>query len=133
MLDWHVPRLLEDCRVSSDYDRRRTEVDRYNEVSFKIKSVLLAGVHHFDNRSINGASVVSSSYLLNLGCVSSYLYDLETDLVFFRLSSHLGLFALAFSLVLANQICLQSQSHEPGRSVGPYLHGRLGSRSSWRD
>ncbi|KAF5376099.1 hypothetical protein D9615_007759 [Tricholomella constricta] len=31
VLDWHVPRLLEDCRVSSDYDRRRVEVDRFND------------------------------------------------------------------------------------------------------
>jgi len=31
VLDWHVPRLLADCRVSSEYDRRRVEVDHFNE------------------------------------------------------------------------------------------------------
>ncbi|KAG5636984.1 hypothetical protein H0H81_006190 [Sphagnurus paluster] len=31
VLDWHVPRLLEECRASSDYVRRRAEVDRFNK------------------------------------------------------------------------------------------------------
>ncbi|KAG6902926.1 hypothetical protein C0995_009317 [Termitomyces sp. Mi166 len=31
VLDWHVPRLLQDCRVTSQYDRRRAEVDRFNQ------------------------------------------------------------------------------------------------------
>ncbi|KAF8064111.1 xanthine dehydrogenase [Lyophyllum atratum] len=31
VLDWHVPRLLQDCRISSNYDHRRAEVDRFNE------------------------------------------------------------------------------------------------------
>ncbi|KAG6841815.1 hypothetical protein C0991_006699 [Blastosporella zonata] len=31
VLDWHVPRLLQDCRITSDYDRRRAQVDRFNQ------------------------------------------------------------------------------------------------------
>ncbi|KAJ7468729.1 Molybdopterin-binding domain of aldehyde dehydrogenase-domain-containing protein [Mycena latifolia] len=31
VLDWHVPRLLSDCRQQSRYDERRAEVDRFNK------------------------------------------------------------------------------------------------------
>ncbi|KAJ6570341.1 molybdopterin binding aldehyde oxidase/xanthine dehydrogenase [Mycena sp. CBHHK59/15] len=31
VLDWHVPRLMSDCRKESQYDQRRTEVDRFNK------------------------------------------------------------------------------------------------------
>ncbi|KAM0755454.1 putative xanthine dehydrogenase HxA [Meredithblackwellia eburnea MCA 4105] len=31
VLDWHVPRLLKDCREESEYDRRRVEVDKFNK------------------------------------------------------------------------------------------------------
>lgn len=31
VLDWHVPRLLEECRTNSEYDRRRAEVDKFNK------------------------------------------------------------------------------------------------------
>ncbi|KAL8290642.1 hypothetical protein RQP46_002900 [Phenoliferia psychrophenolica] len=31
VLDWHVPRLLKDCRAESDYDKRKVEVDRFNK------------------------------------------------------------------------------------------------------
>ncbi|KAJ6562840.1 Molybdopterin-binding domain of aldehyde dehydrogenase-domain-containing protein [Mycena vulgaris] len=31
VLDWHVPRLLSDCRRESRYDERRAEVDRFNK------------------------------------------------------------------------------------------------------
>ncbi|KAK4700783.1 hypothetical protein P7C70_g5458, partial [Phenoliferia sp. Uapishka_3] len=31
VLDWHVPRLLKDCRAESDYDRRKIEVERFNK------------------------------------------------------------------------------------------------------
>lgn len=30
VVDWHVPRLLKDCVVSSDYHRRRAAVDQFN-------------------------------------------------------------------------------------------------------
>ncbi|KAJ7278970.1 xanthine dehydrogenase [Mycena rebaudengoi] len=31
VLDWHVPRLMSDCRRDSQYDQRRLEVDRFNK------------------------------------------------------------------------------------------------------
>ncbi|KAF8211716.1 xanthine dehydrogenase [Mycena galopus ATCC 62051] len=31
VLDWHVPRLLSDCRRESQYDERRAAVDRFNK------------------------------------------------------------------------------------------------------
>ncbi|KAJ7166651.1 xanthine dehydrogenase [Mycena filopes] len=31
VLDWHVPRLLSDCRRESRYDERRADVDRFNK------------------------------------------------------------------------------------------------------
>lgn len=46
VLDWHIPRLLADCRASSDYTRRRMEVDRYNEVNTQMDSILAASTQH---------------------------------------------------------------------------------------
>ncbi|SCZ92606.1 BZ3500_MvSof-1268-A1-R1_Chr5-2g08024 [Microbotryum saponariae] len=31
VLDWHVPRLLEDCRKESDYDQRKQAVEQFNK------------------------------------------------------------------------------------------------------
>lgn len=31
VLDWHVPRMLKDCRAESEYDRRRAEIDVFNK------------------------------------------------------------------------------------------------------
>ncbi|KAG6878051.1 hypothetical protein C0993_000374 [Termitomyces sp. T159_Od127] len=31
VLDWHVPRLLQDCRITSQYANRRAEVDLFNQ------------------------------------------------------------------------------------------------------
>lgn len=31
VLDWHVPRMLADCRRESDYDARRAAIDKFNK------------------------------------------------------------------------------------------------------
>lgn len=31
VLDWHVPRMLAECRKESDYDMRRAEIDKFNK------------------------------------------------------------------------------------------------------
>ena len=31
VLDWHVPRLLQDCRKESEYDARRAQVEKFNK------------------------------------------------------------------------------------------------------
>lgn len=31
VLDWHVPRMLDECRAESDYDARRAAVEKFNK------------------------------------------------------------------------------------------------------
>ena len=71
VLDWHVPRLLEDCRTSSDYNRRRADVDRFNEVCPSHEDQLV-GTQFLGSRNTNGGSEAFASYQLSLGRVLTF-------------------------------------------------------------
>jgi xanthine dehydrogenase/oxidase len=67
VVDWHVPRLLQDCKRDSDYEARKKEVERFNqEHRFRKRGLALVPTKFglaFGVKAMNQGSALVSIYV----------------------------------------------------------------------